>query len=408
MKILHTSDWHLGKRLENYSRLEEQKEVMEEICEIAEREQVDAVIVAGDLFDTFNPPTEAIDLFYKTLKRLANNGKRAVICIAGNHDSPDRIEAPDPLARECGILFAGYPGTVIFPFKLETGLQVTRSEPGFFEIKLPFHETLLRVISTPFANEHRMKTFLGVENDEVELGSLLAGKWNDLSRKYCNSKGVNILISHLFFVKNNDGSFEEPDDEKPILHVGGSQAIFSNKIPVDIQYVGLGHLHRKQQVDETPCPVIYPGSPLAYSFSEANQDKFVVIFEANPGKPVSYETVKLAKGKKLLKKEFFNMEEAMDWLKQHPDCLVEITLIRDQYITSGERKQLYNLHDGIIHIIPKITNKDLLEKSMGHKIDIQQDIKTLFQDYFTYRTGQTPNEEIMDLFKEILSENHQS
>ncbi len=66
-------------------------------------------MVSGDLFDTFNPSTEAIELFYKTLKRLTAGGHRPVIAIAGNHDSPDRIEAPDPLARECGIIFAGYP-----------------------------------------------------------------------------------------------------------------------------------------------------------------------------------------------------------------------------------------------------------------------------------------------------------
>ncbi len=108
MKMLHTSDWHLGKRLEDFSRLEEQKAVMQEICEIAEREQVDVVIVAGDLFDTFNPPTEAVDLLYKTLKRLTANGRRPVIAIAGNHDSPDRIEAPDPLAASADHL-AGYP-----------------------------------------------------------------------------------------------------------------------------------------------------------------------------------------------------------------------------------------------------------------------------------------------------------
>jgi exonuclease SbcD len=130
MRILHTSDWHLGKRLENFTRLEEQQSVLSEICEIADSEKVDAVIVAGDLFDTFNPPVEAIDLFYKTLKRLSNNGKRAVIAIAGNHDSPDRIEAPDPLARECGIFFAGYPASVIPVLELESGLKVIQSEPG--------------------------------------------------------------------------------------------------------------------------------------------------------------------------------------------------------------------------------------------------------------------------------------
>ena len=104
MKILHTADWHLGKRLDNYSRIEEQIEVMNEICEIADEQNIDLVLVAGDLFDTFNPSVEAVELFYKTLKRLANNGQRPVIAIAGNHDSPDRIDAPDPLARECGII----------------------------------------------------------------------------------------------------------------------------------------------------------------------------------------------------------------------------------------------------------------------------------------------------------------
>lgn len=72
MRILHTADWHLGKRLEDFSRLDEQFVVMNEICEIADREHVDIVLVSGDLFDTFNPPTEAVDLFYKTLKRLSN------------------------------------------------------------------------------------------------------------------------------------------------------------------------------------------------------------------------------------------------------------------------------------------------------------------------------------------------
>jgi exonuclease SbcD len=86
MKILHTADWHLGKWLDNYPRLPEQKEILEEICEIAEHELVDVVLIAGDLFDTFNPSAEAQELFYKTLRRLGNNGKRAVVAIAGNHD----------------------------------------------------------------------------------------------------------------------------------------------------------------------------------------------------------------------------------------------------------------------------------------------------------------------------------
>ena len=198
MKILHTADWHLGKRLDSISRMEEQREVLAEICEIAEREKVDAVLIAGDLFDTFNPATDAVDLFYKTLKKLTNGGKRPVIAIAGNHDSPDRIEAPDPLARECGIIFAGYPQTEISPFELETGVKITKSAPGFIEISLAQYDYPLRLLLTPYANEYRMKTFLGTEDRDEELRTLLSEEWNKTTKKYCDKKGVNILMTHLF------------------------------------------------------------------------------------------------------------------------------------------------------------------------------------------------------------------
>ena len=82
LKILHTADWHLGKRLQEYSRLEEQKLVLDEICQIADRENIDLVLLAGDIFDTFNPTHEAVELLYKTLKRLSKNGTRAIVAIS--------------------------------------------------------------------------------------------------------------------------------------------------------------------------------------------------------------------------------------------------------------------------------------------------------------------------------------
>ena len=137
MKILHTADWHLGKRLDTFSRLEEQREVLQEICDIADREAVEVVIVAGDLFDNFNPSSEATELLYSTLHCLSNNGKRAIIAIAGNHDSPERIEVPDALARACGIIFVGYPNTEIKSFHTQSGIEVTKTDKGFLELKLP-------------------------------------------------------------------------------------------------------------------------------------------------------------------------------------------------------------------------------------------------------------------------------
>ena len=407
MKILHTSDWHLGKRLDSFSRLNEQKEVMEEICRIADQEKVDAVLVAGDLFDTFNPAAEAVELFYKTLKKLSANGTRAVIAIAGNHDSPDRIEAPDPLARENGILFSGYPHTEISPFALESGVEVIRSEPGFIEVKLPNLEYPLRVLLTPYANEYRLKTFLGIENSEEELRTLLADRWQKLANKYCDNNGVNLLLTHLFFMKKGSAPQEEPEDEKPILHVGGAQAIFPENIPTQIQYTALGHLHRKQEIDSLPCPVVYSSSPLAYSFSEANQDKHVVIVEIEPGLAASYRPVKLNEGKRLLRKKFFDPDEAVTWLHENQNTLVELTLVTDQFLTAEERKQIHNAHDGIVAIIPEINNKELLKTDTDRHIDLSQDIVLLFGQYFKHRHGQGPNDEILQLFKEALAQENE-
>lgn len=405
MKILHTSDWHLGKRLENFSRMEEQQAVLTEICEIADSEKVDAVLVAGDLFDTFNPPTEATDLFYKILKRLASNGRRPVIAIAGNHDSPDRIEAPDPLARECGIIFTGYPNSVVPQIELETGLKILNSQEGFMEIQLPENKTPLRILSTPYANEIRLKTALGHENSEEELRNILQQNWSELAGKYCDTLGVNILVSHLFIVEKDGELPEEPADEKPILHVGGVQVVYAENIPKQIQYTALGHLHRMHRVDKE-SKVYYSGSPLSYSFAEANQQKYVLIIDAKPGEKVKITEKPLSKGKKLLRYKAVGMEDALDWLRQNPDCLVELTLVTDTFLTAQERKQISAAHSGIVTIIPEVTNPNEFAATNKKSIDLSKNMNELFRDYFKHAKGQEPNEEIMKLFTEILAEDN--
>lgn len=403
MKLLHTADWHLGKRLESFSRIEEQREVMEEICRIADDEAVDAVLVAGDLFDTFNPPAEAVDLFYKTVKRLTNNGNRPVIAIAGNHDSPDRIEAPDPLARECGVLFAGYPHSELSPYELDSGIAILKSEPGFVEIRVPGQAYPMRILLTPYANEFRMKTFLGLENEEAELRNLLQTRWEELTQKYCDDKGINILLAHLFLYPKDETPPEEPADEKPILHVGGAQVIFSENVPAQIQYVALGHLHAQQEVDTYPCPMVYSSSPLSYSFSEANQEKYVMIIDVEPGKPAQNKKKGLTKGKPLFRKRFEDIDTAIIWLQENPDCLLELTIVTEDYLTAQDRKRLNQAHDGIVAIIPEVTNPELLNY-LGNTIDLSQNMEQLFTDYFRSRHGQNPNEDLLELFKEIRAE----
>lgn len=403
MKILHTSDWHLGKKLESFSRHAEQVDVLSEICQIADIEKIDLVLIAGDIFDTFNPPVESVELFYKTLKKLCKNGRRPVIVIAGNHDSPDRIEAPDALALEDAIIFAGYPDIQIRNFKNESGVELLQSDKGFIELKLPDYQYPVRIILSPYANQFRLKKFLGVENEEEELRTVLEHRWNFLSENYCNQKGVNLFCGHLFFIEENGEIPEEPDDEKPILHIGGSQAIFSRNLPENLQYAALGHLHRKQIVSQKPCPVVYCGSPLSYSFSEAGQRKYVGVVEAEPEKETKFNFIELLKGKSLVRKRFCDVEEAIDWLKENPDKLVELTIVSNDYLSASDKKRLYNCHENIISLIPE-TNIPENIRQEKQNIDLSKNMKELFEEYFISKHGQKPDSGIINLFNEMLSE----
>lgn len=402
MKILHTADWHLGKRLDNFSRLEEQKLVLDEICVIADQQEADVIVVAGDLFDTFNPPVEAIELLYKTLKRLTNNGKRPVIAIAGNHDSPDRIDSPDPLARECGIIFIGLPNMEMKPLTMEDGFEITRTDAGFLEIELPNFSYPIRIIATPYANETRMKTFFG-EDKVTSLQDALQSSWAETANQYCDEKGVNILTTHLYMMKRGGEILEEPDGEKP-LKIGNADIVYSDSIPAQIQYTALGHLHRFQNVRTNEKPVIFTGSPLAYSFSEAGQQKYISMIHAEPNEIVRFERIELKEGRQLVRKRFDNVDAAVLWLTENQNTLVELTIESDTFLTSEDMKRLRSAHSEIIHLIPIVKQREI-DLAEGNQINLDQDMESLFADFFKSKKGQEPNEEILNLFKEITTKN---
>ena len=136
LKIIHTADWHLGK---NYSM-----RFLSDFIQMVEEKEADLILIAGDIYDSPNPPAMAEKLFYNTLKKITDKGKRMVVIISGNHDSPERLMAAAPLAMEHGILIAGTPKTVI-----ETGTygknKVLRSGEGYVEIGLLFSSFLFPV-----------------------------------------------------------------------------------------------------------------------------------------------------------------------------------------------------------------------------------------------------------------------
>lgn len=402
MRILHTSDWHLGKRLDKFSRHQEQIEVLDEIVQIADNQNVDVVLLAGDVFDAFNPPVESVELFYKTVKRLSNFGKRPVIVIAGNHDSPDRIEAPDALALEDAIIFAGYPDIEVRKFENHAGIKILNSEAGFIELKLPQYEYPIRILLSPYANQFRIRKFLGVENEEEELRQVLQNRWTELANRYCDENGINLLCGHFFFITENGEMPEEPEDEKPILHVGGTQAIYTSNVPQQIQYVALGHLHRRQTVSEKPCPIIYSGSPLSYSFSEAGQKKFIQLIDVEPSKEPEILEVELLAGKPLIRKKFDDLNNACEWLAQNVDSLVELTIESDDFLSADDRKMLNDAHPNIISLIPLVKSVSSTVAAQN-RVDLNKNIAELFRDYFKSKHQQEAPDDIMSLFNEIQS-----
>ena len=403
MKILHTADWHLGKKLDRFSRIEEQRAVMGEIVQIADAQEVDVVIIAGDLFDNFIPNTDAIELFYKTVKQLSLGGRRPVVAISGNHDAPKLIDAPDPLARECGIFLIGQPFALVTPIETQD-FKITHSSAGFIELQLASFPYPLRIIHTAYANEPRLREEL--EGDkQLAINQFLSDKWQALAQEYCDSKGVNILTAHLFMNPKNGELLEEPEGERPI-RIGNADMIYTNAIPLQMQYTALGHLHGFKNIGSEEKPIVYASSPLCYSFSEAGEQKYVAIIEAEPNKAAHLSKIPLTQGKPLVRKQFASIEAATSWLKENPNTWVELTLELKEYLRAEDRKRLYNTHEGIVFLIPKLLLDT--EHNLSAELSLQdinfENITPLFESYFKYKNGGiAPNQEILNLFNEAIN-----
>jgi exonuclease SbcD len=223
MRILHTSDWHLGRSLENISRIEEQWEFIDQLCDIADEERIDLVLVAGDVYDSYNPSAAAEELFYYALDRLNDGGGRAVVVIAGNHDNPERLCASNPLASKNGIILLGYPGSRAGVNKYgsaKTG--VVDSGAGWLEVGISRCSHTAVIIALPYPSEARLEQLLTRETDEKTLqraysdrvGSIISA----LSRRY-RADTVNLALSHLFM---NGGKQSESER---VLQVGGALTV---------------------------------------------------------------------------------------------------------------------------------------------------------------------------------------
>ena len=246
MRILHTADFHLGKNLEGFSRMDEQEEFLKDFIKIVKENNIDLVIIAGDIYDNSNPPARAEKMFYSTLKKLSENGERLILVIAGNHDNPERLVAAGPLAREHGIIMIGTPKTIIE--KGDYGKhKILNSGEGFIEIEINNEKAV--ILTIPYPSEKRLNEVLykDMDEDEEKLKSYsdrIHKLFNDLKVNY-REDTINLVVSHLFAMKSEEGGSERS------IQLGGSYIVDGSCFPKEAQYIALGHVHKPQIVPNT-------------------------------------------------------------------------------------------------------------------------------------------------------------
>ncbi|KUO71126.1 MAG: hypothetical protein APF77_23740 [Clostridia bacterium BRH_c25] len=405
MRILHTSDWHLGKTLENINRIEEQRQFIDELCGIAESEAVDIVLVAGDIFDTYNPSSAAEELFYDAVDRLNARGRRAVVVVAGNHDSPDRLCAASPLAYKNGIVLLGYPGSDAAVYKADSRERSTlhsaivQAGPGWLEIKPAGSEHSAVIIALPYPSEARLEQLISADSQEDKLQQAYSDKISELLHHLSSNfreDTVNLIVSHLYL---RDG--RTSDSERQL---GGALVVDPSKLPDNAHFIALGHLHRPQRIKSAPSPTYYSGSPIAYSFSETDYSKVVYIVDAIPGKASEVKEVYLSSGKPLKQWRAKNgIEEAMNWCEEGRDlnAWIDVEIHTDRALTLEEQKKLRELNPGIINIRPVVTDEK--ESIISFESREGKRIEELFKDYYRYRTGMEAAEEMLETFIEVVN-----
>lgn len=408
MRILHTADWHLGRRLEGRSRHEEQEKVLDEICRIVDDEAIDAVIVAGDVFDAYNPPAESEALFYRTMTRLSDGGRRAVVVIAGNHDSPDRLIASDPYARALGITTIGYPKDV--PALYDAGssrVACIESSPSFIRLRLPESGELLNVLALPYPSESRLRELLTAEVENEEQASLnynhrVRAFLDDCGRRF-NPGQVNIIASHLFVAGG-----EECESERQI-QVGGLYTIDPASFPPSAGYVALGHLHRAQTMQgREGVPVRYSGSILQYSFSEAEQQKSVTILEWN-GADLTHTALPLSEGRTLRR---WMIEGGLPELEHRlaetgREDLLSITVTLSDPPAPDYMSNLRRSHPGIV--ICNSRYRQLVDESGESLPELESlPLDEQFRRFVAERFNEPCSSEVLKLFLELAAAGDES
>lgn len=397
MRILHTADWHLGKNLEGQSRMDEQEQFLNDFVKLVEANNIDLIMIAGDVYDSSNPPARAEKMFYDTLKRLSGNGERLTLVISGNHDNPDRLIAASPLAREHGIIMVGTPKTAV-PCGEYGKHKILESGEGFVEIEMNGEKAV--ILAIPYPSEKRLNEVIynGMDDEEEKAKSYSDRIFSlfDTLKSHYRKDTINLVTSHLFAM----GS-EESGSERSI-QLGGSYIVDGSCFPQEAQYVALGHVHKPQIVPGTNKKARYCGSPIHYNKKEINFNKKCFIVDVKPGKECNIEEVDLKVYKPIEIWKCGSIEEAVTKCEENKDreCWVYLEINTDRYIREDEIKQMKDLKKDILEIMPKVKG---LEDEIA--LDLKEkSFEEIFKDFYMKEREVPPDEEVVELLLSIISE----
>ncbi len=382
MRILHTSDWHVGKRLMGRERLDEQAQVLDEITKICDDENIELVLLAGDVFDTYTPSADAEELFYSKIKRVAGNN-RSVLIISGNHDDGVRLASVAPFAEEQGVYIIG---NARMPVLVKENARATRpvqSGKGYAVFTNGNGERIF-VSTLPYPNEARFK------EEKSELSYIERMKsWMDEGANANVEKLPSVFMAHIFVA---GGAVSDGERE---IDLGGARAVPAELLPKS-DYIALGHLHKKQKMGHGNC--YYSGSPLQYSFDE-RPDKSVKVFDLTKEGVVNLKDVALVSGRKLIRLAAENIEDGVKLLENYPNELVELTLVLSSPLTKADSLRLYE-KENLVSLLTEIRAEgELVFESRKGLSD-----EALFDAYYKSTYNAEPKREVKALFLETLAE----
>lgn len=377
MKFLHTADLHIGKKLFENSLLEDQRHILQQIIEIACREKVDAVLIAGDVYDRAVPSTDAVELLDSFLTELVEK-RITVIAISGNHDSPERVSFADKILEHQGLHIAGH-----YTQPLKTVTLQDEFGPVTF-------------VSMPF-----VKSAVTGNADSVSAVRQMLEDFPEEVRK--NHRYV--LLTH-FFVVGENGEAPELSDSETDVNVGGLDSV-----PVSLfqgfSYVAMGHIHRPQHIGTGNA--YYSGSPLKYSFSEALGEKYVNLVELGkletdsvtvdriPLKPLHEMRCIRGTLQQLMSSDVLAMEE------NSKDDYLQVTLTDTEELIDpiGTLRSVY---PNVLQILLE-KNKELDDAAYESRLhSVKKDTVQLFTEFYELIKGEPMDELRLKAVKEAVTE----